>query len=96
MKVTKEQIKHLANLAKLEFSEEELEKFRKEFNRIIEYVSKINQCEVDGIEIEHNLSGYKDQVLQEDNPIDYGITREQYLRNATNRTRNGMIVVRNS
>ncbi len=65
-KVTKEQIKHIAHLAKLELSEEEVVKFENEFNNILDYVSQIQECDTSDIEFEHNMDDFKGDVLQED------------------------------
>jgi aspartyl-tRNA(Asn)/glutamyl-tRNA(Gln) amidotransferase subunit C len=43
MTVTKSEIEKLAKLARLRFSDEELEKFAGEFDAIIEFADKINQ-----------------------------------------------------
>ena len=42
MSVTKQQIKTLARLSVLEFTEEEIEKFAPEFDEIIEFANRIN------------------------------------------------------
>jgi aspartyl-tRNA(Asn)/glutamyl-tRNA(Gln) amidotransferase subunit C len=90
-KLTKEDIKHIAHLAKLEFSDNELERFEKEFNSILEYVSMIKECDTSGIEFEHNLSDYNSAVLQDD-IVKPGLTRDKALQNATGRTKVGFVV----
>ncbi len=93
-KVTKEEIQKIAHLAKIHLSEDELEKYSAEFNSILDYVSLVMECDVSGIKDEHNLSTYKDNVLEEDEPVDLGISREEYLKNATDgRNKNGYIRV---
>ena len=82
MSITTEEIKHIAHLAKLEFSDIELEKFSREFNNILEYVSKIKECDTTGIEFEHNLSNYKGTILQDDVAV-ASTSREKLLMNAT-------------
>lgn len=44
--LTKEQLKHLAELAKIEFSDEELEKFLVDFNNILNYVEEIRKLDL--------------------------------------------------
>lgn len=44
--ITKEQLKHLAELAKIEFSEKELEKFLKDLNEILKYVEEIQNLDL--------------------------------------------------
>ena len=43
MSVTQKELKTLARLARLEFSDEELEKFAPEFEEIIEFANSINE-----------------------------------------------------
>lgn len=91
-KLTKEEIKHIAKLAKLEFSDEELEKFDDQFNDILGYVSMINECDTTGIEFEHNLQDYNGKVLQDDEARN-GLTTQEALQNATDgRSKNQFIV----
>ncbi|MDD4530563.1 MAG: Asp-tRNA(Asn)/Glu-tRNA(Gln) amidotransferase subunit GatC [Candidatus Gracilibacteria bacterium] len=70
MSITQDQIKHLAKLSKLEFSEEELEKFAKDFNSIIDYVGKLNEIDnsmlekVRSIDVENPLILRKDETVE--------------------------------
>ncbi len=92
-KVPKEEILKIAHLAKLDLTSDELEKYSKEFNDILDYVSEVVNCDVTDIPDEHNLSNYKSTVLEEDKPVEYGLSREEYLKNATEgRSKNGYIV----
>ena len=43
MSVTQKEIKTLARLSRLEFSDEEIEKFAPEFEEIIEFANRINE-----------------------------------------------------
>ncbi|MDE6690691.1 MAG: Asp-tRNA(Asn)/Glu-tRNA(Gln) amidotransferase subunit GatC [Clostridia bacterium] len=43
MSVTKQEIKTLARLSRLEFSDEEIEKFAPEFGEIIDFANRINE-----------------------------------------------------
>ncbi len=43
MSVSKQEIKTLARLSRLEFSEEEIEKFAPEFEEIIDFANRINE-----------------------------------------------------
>ncbi|MCA9387012.1 Asp-tRNA(Asn)/Glu-tRNA(Gln) amidotransferase subunit GatC [Candidatus Dojkabacteria bacterium] len=91
-KATKEDIKKISELAKLDLAEAELEKYENEFNDILAYVGKVMECNVDDIPETHNLENYKDTVMQEDTSIELDITREEYLQNATEgRSKNGFI-----
>ncbi len=45
-KISKDDVKHLANLAQLELTEEELKKFSGQLTGILQYVNKINEVEL--------------------------------------------------
>ncbi len=92
--VTKPQIKHIASLAKLHLSDAEVDKYEVEFNAILNYVSKIDECDVSGIEFEHNLQDFKGKVLNEDVVQTSKISKEKMLQNATEgRNKNGYVRV---
>ncbi|RCX16588.1 aspartyl/glutamyl-tRNA(Asn/Gln) amidotransferase subunit C [Anaerobacterium chartisolvens] len=50
MKITKETIEHVANLARLNLSEQEKEKLTLEMASIISYVDKLNELDTEGIQ----------------------------------------------
>ncbi len=50
MKITKEEVAHVAHLARLEFREEEVENFTLQLNRILEYIDKLNELDTSGVE----------------------------------------------
>jgi len=90
-KITIDELKHIAKLAKLSFSEEELLEFEKEFNNILEYVSMIKECDTSDIEFEHYLADYKGDVLNQD-VTKPSIPNKKILQNATDgRSKNGYI-----
>lgn len=93
MSVTKDEVKKTAELAKLELTDSEVEAFTTELSSILDYVSQVNECDTTGIEFEHNLSDYKDEVLQTDEPREkqYG---KELLKTATDgREKNGYVRV---
>lgn len=50
MKITKEQVAHVAKLAKLTVSEEEKEKLTLQLEQILNYVGQLNELNTDGVE----------------------------------------------
>lgn len=50
MKLSKEQVSHLAELARLKFSEEQIKKMTEDVGSILEYVEKIREVDVTGVE----------------------------------------------
>lgn len=49
MKITKEEVAHVAHLARLEFREEEMADFTFQLNRILEYMDKLNELDTSGV-----------------------------------------------
>lgn len=50
MKVTKELVLHIAELAYLKLRDDEVEKFQKELDQILEYVEKLNEIDTSKVE----------------------------------------------
>ncbi|BCG48796.1 Aspartyl-tRNA(Asn) amidotransferase subunit C [Citrifermentans bremense] len=49
MKITREQVEHVARLARLELSEAELDTFTGQMDSILSYVEKLNALDTEGI-----------------------------------------------
>ncbi|MFC1837689.1 Asp-tRNA(Asn)/Glu-tRNA(Gln) amidotransferase subunit GatC [Thermodesulfobacteriota bacterium] len=49
MKITPEEISHVANLARLHLSQEEVEAMAKQLDEILTYVAKLNELDTDGV-----------------------------------------------
>ena len=49
-KITKENIKHLADLANLKLNDEELKKFPKQLSEILDYFKSLNQLDIKKVE----------------------------------------------
>jgi len=78
--ITTEDVKYIASLAKLKFTEEELESFTKEFNEILSYMDTLNEADTENVEpLTHPLQG--ETMLRED-IIRPGSTQDEALKNA--------------
>ncbi|MBI3351840.1 MAG: Asp-tRNA(Asn)/Glu-tRNA(Gln) amidotransferase subunit GatC [Nitrospirae bacterium] len=65
MKITKEQVGHVAKLAKLSISDEEKEKFSLQLEKILMYVDQLNELKTEGIEPTSHAGGLEN-VFRED------------------------------
>ncbi len=84
MKVTKELVLHIAELAHLKLRDDEIEKFQKELNQILEYVEKLNEIDTSKIEpLSHPLPVIN--VFREDK-VEKSITSEEALKNSPDAT----------
>lgn len=50
MKITKEEVEHVARLARLELTEEEKERMRAQLDSILQYMEKLNELDTAGVE----------------------------------------------
>ncbi len=84
MAVTKKDVEYIAELAKLKFKDEELEKFTEQLNEILTYVEKLNELDTTNVEpLSHPVEG--SNVFREDE-VKPSFDREEALRNAPDRS----------
>jgi aspartyl-tRNA(Asn)/glutamyl-tRNA(Gln) amidotransferase subunit C len=84
MAVTKKDVEYIAELAKLKFKDEELEKFTEQLNEILAYVEKLNELDTTNVEpLSHPVEG--SNVFRED-VVKPSIDREEALKNAPDRS----------
>ena len=50
MKITPEDVVRVAELAYLDLSEDELEKYRRQLDEILDYIGKLNELDTSGVE----------------------------------------------
>ena len=50
MKITREEVVRVAELAYLDLSEDELEKYRRQIDEILDYIGKLNELDTSGVE----------------------------------------------
>ncbi len=48
--ITKEEVQHIAKLARLDLSEQEIKKYQEQLGNILNYVEKLQEVNTDGIE----------------------------------------------
>jgi len=65
MSITKEEIKHIAQLARLKLSDSEMSKLGSELGAILKYIEKLNEVDTKKIEPTSQVSGLSD-VLRDD------------------------------
>jgi aspartyl-tRNA(Asn)/glutamyl-tRNA(Gln) amidotransferase subunit C len=50
MKLTKDQVEHVAELARLKFSDEEMERFQGQLTNILTYIDMLNEADTEDVE----------------------------------------------
>lgn len=78
--ITKEQVEHVAHLARLAVTDEEVENLAKDLSAIIEYAEQLNELDTDNVEPTTHVLDLKN-VMRKDEPKEW-ITQEEALKNA--------------
>ena len=84
MSVTKNDIKKIAELSRLEFSDSEIENYTSEMNKILGYVEKLN--ELDTADIEPLSHPIENNNVFRDDLIQISTERNEALKNAPDKT----------
>lgn len=84
MSVTKNDVKKIAELARLEFSEVELENYTSEMNKMLDYVDKLNELDTENVQpLSHPIENIN--VFREDE-VKKSTEREDALKNAPDKS----------
>lgn len=93
MSLTKEEVKHIAKLARLEMTDEETEKFSVQLSAILEDAKKLDEVDTDNVEPVAQITGLENaQFKDEVNACDY---TDELLGQSPNGTEDRMIKVKN-
>ena len=78
--INEDSVKHIAKLARLSLTDEEIKKLAHDLSGVVEYVEQLNELDTEGVE---PMVGAVDQLkaLREDIVVDSGL-REAMLKNA--------------
>lgn len=79
-RIDKEQVKHVAHLARLHVSEEEADMFTKQLDDIISMAEQLNELDTEGVEPTTHVLDLKN-VMRKDEPKKW-ITQDEALKNA--------------
>ncbi|MFR7873510.1 Asp-tRNA(Asn)/Glu-tRNA(Gln) amidotransferase subunit GatC [Peptoniphilus grossensis] len=78
--MNKEDIKHIADIAQIDFSEEELDKFAPSFDENIELVNKIKEIDTEGVEKVFQVNGTENNIRED--KTGESLSQEEALENA--------------
>ncbi|MDI6800501.1 MAG: Asp-tRNA(Asn)/Glu-tRNA(Gln) amidotransferase subunit GatC [Thermodesulfovibrionales bacterium] len=85
MKITKEEVEHIARLSKLYLSEKEAEMFGEQLNKIIGYVEHLNSIDTSNTEPTSHVIPLNN-VMRNDSPV-LSLPAKEALRNAPDPTK---------
>ncbi len=80
MSLTQEEVEHIAELARLELTEDELERYREQLSAILDYAARLQALDTSHIPPTSTVLAQR-TVLRPDVPAQ-GLTTEEALRNA--------------
>lgn len=79
-RISEEQVKHVAHLARLSITDEEAVKFTQQLDAIISFAEQLNELDTENVKPTSHVLDMKN-VLREDKP-DKGLPVEEVLKNA--------------
>jgi aspartyl-tRNA(Asn)/glutamyl-tRNA(Gln) amidotransferase subunit C len=79
-KLTREDVLKLARLARLELSDDEIERYRDELSDILQYVEQLQSVDYKGLKPTNQVTGLTN-VMREDVIRDYGYQAADLLKN---------------
>jgi aspartyl-tRNA(Asn)/glutamyl-tRNA(Gln) amidotransferase subunit C len=84
MAVTLKDVEHVANLARLQFSEEEKKTLMNQLNKILDYMEKLNELDTSNVEplaqVNPLTNVFREDVVRPSQPV------SEVLKNAPSRT----------
>lgn len=78
--MNKEDIKHIADIAQIDFSDKELESFREKFNENLKLIEKIKDIDTDGIDEVIQINGTENNIREDE--VMGSLSQEEALENA--------------
>ena len=82
MKLTTQQIQHIANLAYIELNEKEIEKFQKELSLILDWVEQLSEVDTNDIEPMGQVTGLCNVMRKDKVKSQISNIKSQILKNA--------------
>ncbi|OFI45796.1 Asp-tRNA(Asn)/Glu-tRNA(Gln) amidotransferase subunit GatC [Floricoccus penangensis] len=78
-KITEEEVRHVANLSKLEFNDQEVTAYAEQLGKIIEMIDLLNEVDTEGVEFTSNVAN-NTNFMREDVSTP-GWNRDELMRN---------------
>ena len=79
MKISEEEVRHVANLSKLSFSDEETTEFATTLSKIVDMVELLNEVDTEGVPVTTTMADRK-TVMREDVTV-AGDDRDELFKN---------------
>jgi aspartyl/glutamyl-tRNA(Asn/Gln) amidotransferase C subunit len=79
--ISKQQVEHMAKLARIELTENEKKKFQKELSSILDYVKQLNRVDTNKVERIAQITGLENVVRDDESGIKNRELRKKILKN---------------
>ncbi len=90
-KISRSEVLHVARLARLEFTPQEVEEFTHQLNRIIEYMDQLKELDTEGVE--PTFHALAQTNVMRDDQAKPSLSQEEALANAPDRDERGFFRV---
>ena len=78
MKISKDEVKHLAELSNISLSDEDMESLRHDLANILGYIEQLSELDTTGVDPTYQVSANQN-TWREDEIDNYGVERDQLL-----------------
>ncbi len=78
MKISKDEVKHLAELSNISLSDEDMESLRHDLANILGYIERLSELDTTGVDPTYQVSANQN-TWREDEIDNYGVERDQLL-----------------
>ena len=82
--ISKQEVQHIAKLARIELNKEEEEKFQKELSSILDFVKKLDKINTDNVERMGQITGLEGVVRNDNNVLKQDFS-DKILKQAPNK-----------
>lgn len=92
--LSKEEILHLAHLARLSLSEEEITTFAKQFGETIDYIKNLDELDTKDTSPTNSVVDLKNVMYEDGSKNELGLTVDEALQNSKKTKENEFVVER--
>ena len=90
--ISKEEVKNIAQLARIEIAEDQLEKYQKELSAILDYVETLNKADTSNVEPLMQVTGLVNSVREDESRgIEY---KPEFLIGQAPESKNNLVRVK--
>ncbi|OGM05525.1 hypothetical protein A2125_00800 [Candidatus Woesebacteria bacterium GWB1_43_5] len=91
-KLSSDDVKHVAQLAKLSLTGQEVKKFQKQLEKVIDYISELNEIDIKNVEPTSQMTGLTN-VYRNDKVVSENCLSQENALSGTSKKHNGYFVV---